>query len=162
MGRAPHLGLVAFETPEDHARVETALADAGIAELASRSLSELSSGQRQLVALARALAQDAPTLLLDEPTAFLDLRHRVDVLSLARREAARGRAVLIVSHDLGLVGRSCDRLVLLADGRVAAEGSPAEVLTPDTLRAAYGIEAEVLRAADGAPVVLPRMPSSPR
>ncbi len=159
MGRAPHLGLMAFETRDDHERVEASMADAGISDLAARSLSELSGGQRQLVALARALAQDAPTLLLDEPTAFLDLRHRVDVLSLMRREAARGRAVLMVSHDLGLVGRSCDRLVMLADGLVAADGPPADVLTPQTLRTAYGIEAEILHAADGAPVVLPRMTS---
>jgi iron complex transport system ATP-binding protein len=155
LGRAPHLGLFGFESRDDLARVERALAAVGMAELAGRSMLELSGGQRQLVSLARALAQDPETLLLDEPTAFLDLRHRVEALEVVRGLARDGRSALVVSHDLTLVARFCDRLALLAAGRVYAVGTPADVLTPEALRATYGIAAEVLHAPDGTPLVVP-------
>jgi iron complex transport system ATP-binding protein len=128
----------------------------GIRELARRSILELSGGEQQLVALARGLVQATPILLLDEPTAFLDLRHRVQVLGLVRRLARAGRSVLVVSHDLGLAVRYCDRLALLSGGRVLAAGPPAQVVTPAHLRAAFGIEASVFPAPDGTPVVLPQ------
>ena len=155
MGRAPHLGLLGFESREDVAIAERAMEEVGIRELAGRSILELSGGEQQLVAIARGLVQATPILLLDEPTAFLDLRHRVHVLRLVRGLARAGRAVLVVSHDLGLAARFCDRLALLSAGEVLAAGSPAEVLTPPHLAAAFGIEATVLPAPDGTPIVLP-------
>jgi iron complex transport system ATP-binding protein len=130
--------------------------EVGIRALAGRSILELSGGEQQLVALARGLVQATPILLLDEPTAFLDLRHRVEVLGLVRRLARAGRSVVVVSHDLGLAARFCDRLVLLCGGRVLTAGSPREVLTPAHLRAAFDIEASVFPAPDGTPVVLPQ------
>ncbi len=155
MGRAPHLSLLGFESREDVAMAERAMEEVGIRELAGRSILELSGGEQQLVAIARGLVQATPILLLDEPTAFLDLRHRVHVLRLVRGLACAGRAVLVVSHDLGLAARFCDRLALLSKGHVLAAGSPAEVLTPSHLADAFGIEATVLHAPDGTPIVLP-------
>jgi iron complex transport system ATP-binding protein len=156
MGRTPWLGSLAFETREDRARARAAMEQVGVAELADRSVLEISGGERQLVMVARALAQDPAVLLFDEPTAFLDLRHRLEVLLVLRGLAAAGRAALVVSHDLELAARFCDRLALLAGGRILADGPPADVLTPERLRVAYGVEAEVFAGPDGAPVVVPR------
>jgi iron complex transport system ATP-binding protein len=158
LGRTPWVGPLAFESREDLARAEAALAQVGVAHLADRSVLEISGGERQLVMVARALAQDPAVLLFDEPTAFLDLRHRLEVLAILRRLAASGRAAVVVSHDLELAGRFCDRLALLADGRILASGAPATVLTPELLRAAYGVDAQVFTGPDGAPVVVPRTP----
>jgi iron complex transport system ATP-binding protein len=156
MGRSPHLPRMGFESAADVALARAALERVGIAALADRCVLELSGGERQLVLLARALAQDAPLLLLDEPTAHLDLRHRLHVLALVRELAAEGRSALVVSHDLTLAARSCDRIALLADGHVLASGTPTAVLTPDALRRAFGIEADVVPGPDGAPLVVPR------
>jgi iron complex transport system ATP-binding protein len=128
-----------------------------VAGVEGRSLDRLSGGERQRVLLARALAQEPEVLLLDEPTTHLDLRHQTgiyDVVGELRRE--RGTAVVTVLHDLNLAALYCDRLVLLAGGRVAAAGRPAEVLTAATLEAAYGTAVAVWRhQATGVPVVLP-------
>lgn len=157
MGRAPHLGLLGFETARDVACAVDALDRVGIGHLANRPMTALSGGERQLVVLARALAQDAPVLLLDEPTAFLDLKHRLEVLEIVRSLARAGRSALVVSHDLGLAARFCDRIALLADGEIAAHGMPEEVLTPEALRRVFDIDAEVLRGPGGAPIVVPRL-----
>ncbi|HEX2485934.1 MAG TPA: ABC transporter ATP-binding protein [Myxococcota bacterium] len=155
MGRSPHLGLLGFETARDRAIAHAALARLGIDAFAERSVLELSGGERQLVLVARALAQEAPILLLDEPTAHLDLPHQLRVLGIARELAREGRAVLAVSHDLSLLARYCDRLALLSDGRI--ETGPAEqLLRPDLLRAAFGVEVDLLRGPSGALVVVPR------
>ena len=162
MGRAPHLGLLGFETGHDLALAEAALRRVGVAHLAERPLPLLSGGERQLVVLARALAQDAPILLLDEPTAFLDLRHRLEVLELVRALAREGRSALVVSHDLGLAARFCDRMAVLSDGEVLAQGRPSEVLVPDVLRRAYGIEATLVPGPGGFPLVVPSLPDATR
>jgi len=158
MGRAPHVRRLGFETRVDVEHARAAMARVGIEHLADRSVLELSGGERQLVLFARALAQEARLLLLDEPTAHLDLSHRLRVLDQVRRFAAAGGSALVVSHDLGLAARSCDRAVLLHDGAVVAEGAPADVFAPERLRSVFGVEAELLRAADGAPVVVARAP----
>lgn len=157
MGRVPHQSLVGFDSEGDVALGRAALDRVGIGDLADRSVFELSGGERQLVAFARALAQDPALLLLDEPTAFLDLRHRVDVLRIVRERAEAGRSALVVSHDLNLAARTCDRLVLLQGGVIAASGTPGEVLRADVLADAYGIEAEILIASDGRPVAVPKL-----
>jgi iron complex transport system ATP-binding protein len=156
MGRTPHLGWLGFEGAHDLEVALAALDRMGIAALADRSVLTLSGGERQLAMVARALAQQPRLLLLDEPTAFLDLRHRLEVLTVVRELAAAGGSALVVSHDLGVAARFCDRLVLLGGGRILASGPPRDVLTPETLRAAFGIEADVSLAADGVPVVVPR------
>jgi iron complex transport system ATP-binding protein len=152
LGRTPHLGLLAFESKADVAEAEAALARLGIEALADRSVLELSGGERQLVQLARALAQDAEVLLLDEPTAHLDLGHRALVLGVLRTLAREGRAVLVVSHDLSAASYA-NRVAFLAEGRILAAGAPREVIGPDLVRAAFGVEAKVLETPSG-PIVL--------
>ena len=153
LGRTPHLGLLAFEARADVAAAEKALDRLGLAGLTDRSVLELSGGERQLVHLARALAQEAPVLLLDEPTAHLDLAHRALVLGCLRDLAREGRAVLAVSHDLAAAGFA-NRVALLANGGILASGAPSEVIRPDLLRGAFGVDAEVIETPAG-PVVLP-------
>jgi iron complex transport system ATP-binding protein len=156
MGRSPHLGAFGYESRADVERAREAMERVGIAALADRSILELSGGERQLVLNARALAQDTEVLLLDEPTAHLDLRHRIQVLALVREFAAAGRSALVVSHDLTLAARTCDRIGLLAAGGLLALGRPREVLSRENLREAFDIEAEVITAPDGSPLVVPR------
>ena len=160
MGRSPYLGPLGFETGADVRLAEEAMARVGIASLAERSVLELSGGERQLVMVARALAQDARVLLLDEPTAHLDLRHKIVVLDLVREFVRSGRSALVVSHDLTLAARTCDRIALLREGALVATGAPADVITPQNLRTTFGIEADVLTAPDGAPLVVPRLPAA--
>jgi len=145
MGRAPHQPLVGLESEHDVELALAALERVGIGHLADRAITTLSGGERQLVLFARALV----------PTAFLDLRHRVEVLREVRAFARSGRASLIVSHDLSLAARACDRIVLLGSGGVAAVGPPVDVLTPENLRTAFGIEAFAFPGPDGALVVVP-------
>jgi iron complex transport system ATP-binding protein len=156
MGRTPHLGWLGFEGARDVAAARAAMDRLGIADAADRSILELSGGERQLAVVARALAQEPRLLLLDEPTAFLDLRHRIEVLTRVREFAAAGGGALVVSHDLGIAASFCDRLALLGGGRVLAAGPPAQVLAPECLREAFGIEAAILSGPDGQPVVVPR------
>ncbi len=157
MGRAPHQPLVGLDGEQDVARTISALARLGIEDLADRSVETLSGGERQLVLFARALVQDPGLLLLDEPTAFLDLKHRLEVLREVRRFAASGRSALVVSHDLTLAARACDRLVLIGEGEVVAVGPPEQVLTPANLKRAFAIDAQVAPGPDGRLVVLPML-----
>jgi iron complex transport system ATP-binding protein len=157
MGRSPHLGPLGFESRTDLDFARQALTRVGIEALADRSVLELSGGERQLVLIARALAQDPRVLLLDEPTAHLDLRHRVRVAGLVRELVREGRSALVVSHDLGLAARSGDRVALLRGGELYALGAPREVLTPQNLRATFDVEAEILTSADGGLHVFPRL-----
>lgn len=156
MGRAPHLGRLGFETAADVAIARSALERVGIEELAPRSMLELSGGERQLVLVARALAQQPRVLLLDEPTAHLDLRHRVAVLELVRDFVRDGRSALVVSHDLSLAARNCDRMALLRSGELLATGPPSSVLTPESLLETFGVEAEVVTSPEGVLLVAPR------
>ncbi len=156
MGRSPHLGVLGFESRADIAVAREAMERVGIEELADRSILDLSGGERQLVLIARAFAQDPQILLLDEPTAHLDLAHRVAVLDLVRDFARGERSALVVSHDLSLSARQSDRLSLLARGRIVASGSPSAVLTPDNLREVFEMDADVISAPDGSPLVVPR------
>jgi ABC-type cobalamin/Fe3+-siderophores transport system ATPase subunit len=140
LGRLPHLPArgLGFERASDIAAADAALAACGVAELAGRPLHQLSGGELRRAYIARALAQQAPVLLLDEPTAGLDLYHQVAIVDLLRAEARAGRAVLAVLHDLGLAAR-CDRVVVLDRGAMALEGHPDEVLAPESLSAIFGL-----------------------
>jgi iron complex transport system ATP-binding protein len=156
LGRTPHIGYFGVESPEDRRHCLDVLDQLGLIELADRQLATLSGGELQRVVIARALAQDAPVLLLDEPTSALDLGRRVDALELVdelRRE--RGLAVLSALHDLTLAAQFADRLVLLADGAVAAAGPPAEVLDEQLLSSCFGVRVRVL-SEDGALLVVPQ------
>ncbi len=155
MGRTPHRPGLAFDRHDDVALARTALERLGILGLADRSVFELSGGECQLVAFARALVQDAELLLLDEPTAFLDLQHRVRVLSIVRELVSTGRSALVVSHDLNLAARVCDRLAVLVAGKIIAVGPPREILTRELLADIYQIDAEIIAGSDGAPIAVP-------
>ena len=159
MGRAPHLPRSPFagETREDEQIVTASLVTAGVAEFADRAITTLSGGERQRVLFARALAQQPDVLLLDEPTAHLDLRHQSELLILAGDLArGAGKAVLAVLHDLNLAAAHCDKLVLLCGGHIAAQGTPAEVLTEEILLRVYGVRAWVRpHPVTGRPLVLP-------
>jgi len=144
MGRHPHLAGLAFETPWDLKLARTALDRCGALHLESRTIQELSSGERQRVVFARALAQQPRALLLDEPASFLDIRHQTALYDLVRELAAiDGAAVLTVLHDLNLAAEYCDRIYLLRQGRVAAAGRTEEVLTYANLTRVYETEVYV-------------------
>lgn len=145
MGRAPHLGRFAFEGDRDLDAARVAMRRTGVEHLAGRSLHELSGGERQRVILARALAQDAEVLLLDEPAAFLDIRHEVEIYDLLGELAREGRTVVSVLHDLNLAALYCDRIALLSGGCVAALGTPEEVITYATITEVYGVDVYVDR-----------------
>lgn len=146
MGRYPHKNSLWRETPEDYAVARRALEQVGAGHLADRTYATLSGGEKQRVVVARALAQSAPIMLLDEPTSSLDLRHQLEILetvtSLAREKQT---AVALALHDLSLAARFCHEIVLLSNGRAVAAGSPEEVLTVENLRDVYGVEAVVER-----------------
>lgn len=144
MGRYAHLGRFELEGREDRRIARDAMAQTETARFESRQLDRLSGGERQRVVLARALAQRARVMLLDEPSSSLDLRHRLSVMETLRHEIAdRGIAVVIALHDIALVGRYCDRLMMLSRGAVVSEGSPTETLTPENLRHVFGVETTV-------------------
>ena len=154
LGRAPHRRGFAALGPSDHAIVDEAMRRMDVAAFRGRLATELSGGEKARVLTARALAQDTPLLLADEPTAGLDPSHQIALMRVFGDLAASGRGVIASLHDLGLAARWCSRLVLVARGRVVAEGPPAEVLTPERLRDIYGVTA-FLAEANGAPVILP-------
>jgi iron complex transport system ATP-binding protein len=143
LGRHPWLGMTGMESAEDRAIAARAMQRAGIGHLAERRVTALSGGELHRVLLARALAQDTPVLLLDEPTAHLDLRHQVDVFALLAALHGEGRTVVCATHDLNLAAMYARRVLLLDEGRAAAVGTPAEVITEDTLRAVFNVDALV-------------------
>jgi ABC-type cobalamin/Fe3+-siderophores transport system ATPase subunit len=155
LGRTPHRPLLAAPRGVDRQVVAEVMERLGLGGLAERHLTTLSGGEQQRAVLARALAQQPRVLLLDEPTAALDLGHAQQVLDLVDRLRRQdGLTVVSTLHDLTLAGQYADRLALLSDGRVAAEGPPAVVLTAQALRIHYGARAEVVAGPHG-PAVLP-------
>ena len=150
LGRLPHEDPLRGARPADRAAVAAAIDRVGLGHLLGRDARELSQGERQLVLLALAVAQEAPTLLLDEPTAHLDLRHQVEAMELMRDLNERdGTTLIAVLHDLALAAHFFPRLVLLDHGRLVADGTPAEVLTDARIREVFGVAPSLVRLAAG-------------
>ena len=157
LGRTPHLNWLGRVSAHDEERVNLALERAQAQDLAARRVADLSGGEQQRLLLARALAQEAPLLLLDEPTTHLDLQYQIGLLdevrSLVRRD---GLTVVVALHDLNLVSRYADQVALLFEGQLRAYGDPISVLDPDLLCQVYRLPLQVLRdTASGKPVILP-------
>jgi iron complex transport system ATP-binding protein len=159
MGRTPHLRLLQSESERDVAIVREAMQRADCWDLRSRPVDELSGGERQRVVIARALAQQPELLLLDEPTSHLDLAHQADTFSLVRSLCRERRiATVAVVHDLTLAAAYADRIALMHDGRIVADGAPGAVLTEETIRRVYGTPVRVLAHPEtGRPVVVPEV-----
>jgi iron complex transport system ATP-binding protein len=156
LGRYPHLGLWRAPANDDDRAVEEALAQAGVDDLAERNTDALSGGEWQRVRIARALAQKTPALVLDEPTTFLDVAHEMAIFELLSSLARSGLAVLLVSHQLNLVARFADTIVLLDEGKIAISGAPADVMKADRLEAIYRWPVVITRdPAIGAPALVP-------
>ncbi len=157
-GRQPHHGLFRSWGRGDEEAVAAALERTDLVHLASVPVDSLSGGQRQRVWLAMVLAQATPVLLLDEPTSFLDIAHQLDVLDLVRGLCDdSGTTVVMVLHDLAMAARYADHLVAMREGRIVAEGTPAEVVTPEVIEAVFGVTASVITDPEtGTPVVIPR------
>jgi len=155
MGRAPWIGTNAADSDEN--AIAAAMSETDIVGVADRAFPTLSGGERARVSLARVLAQETPVLLLDEPTASLDLGHQEEVLRIARRLAMQGRAVIAVLHDLSLAGAYADDVAMLDQGHLVAHGAPADVLTAERVESVYRTEVRVTPDPDtGRPIVLPR------
>lgn len=145
MGRTPYLGWLGNLGKHDYEKANWALDRTQISEFAERRVDELSGGEQQLVLVARALAQDSPVILLDEPTAHLDLRHQATILELVHKLASeRGLAVLMSLHDLNLVSLFSDSIALLGDGKILAFGNPNEVLNPSYLSDVYQVPLDII------------------
>ncbi|MGW5070125.1 ABC transporter ATP-binding protein [Streptomyces cyaneofuscatus] len=156
-GRHPHQSMFSRWSEKDDAAVASALEATATEPLADRAVDELSGGQRQRVWIAMALAQQTDLLLLDEPTTFLDASHQIEVLDLLTDlNRSRGTTIVMVLHDLNLAARYADHLIALADGTLHAAGSPADVLTEETVRAVFGLESRVIEdPVSGRPLMLP-------
>ena len=154
LGRLPHLAPFSRAGEADAAAIGRALDRTGLGSLRDRPIDELSGGERARVLLARALAVEAPLLLADEPLAALDPAHQIEVMALLRAESARGATVIAVLHDLTLAARWCDRLLLIDQGRLVADGKPVDVLTTDRIGSVYNVSAFIGEAA-GEPLIVP-------
>lgn len=156
MGRLPvSTGL--FDTDEDRQAATQAMEKADCLHLQDRPITEISGGERQRALIARALAQGAPTILLDEPTSHLDPEHQQQVVSIVRSLAAAGRGIVVALHDLNVAAHLSDRAILMQKGRIAVTDATASVLASPQLEEVYGVEFERLTRADGSPIVLPRL-----
>ena len=149
MGRHPHIPRFSRPAPRDAERVEQALAAMDLLDLRHRPVADLSGGERQRTAVARGLAQDTPALLLDEPTSAMDVRHAMAAMDELARLAEKGHTVVAVLHDLNLAARYCDNLVMLDKGAVHAYGNMSRTLTPENIRAVFGVRAAVLETEYG-------------
>ena len=158
MGRNPHLKLLQWEGRGDMEVAQRVMELTDTWCLAERAIGSLSGGERQRAVFAMALAQEAPVMLLDEPTSNLDLAHQTGIMDLVRNvQGDRGGAVVVAMHDLTLAARYCDRLVMLANGQSHVQGSPEQVLTRENIAQVYGADVDILRHPQGGtPVVLPR------
>ncbi len=157
LGRYPHGDPFAAPTDADKSAIRDALAATAMQSFAHRAVTTLSGGERARVALARALATQAPILLVDEPTVSLDIRHQLVVMELLRKAARNGGGVLAVIHDLSLAARFADRVLVMESGRITAQGAPAETLDPARIAEAFGVEAQML-PFDGAEIPVARRP----
>jgi ABC-type cobalamin/Fe3+-siderophores transport system ATPase subunit len=159
LGRAPYWGAFGVESPRDAVVVAEVASLLHLTDLLDRHLDHLSGGQRQRVFVGRCLTQEPQALLLDEPNTFLDLRHQVELLQLLRTLSRKcGVGVLLASHDLNIAASLSDRLILLENGAVVADGKPAEVLEPDRLGRVYGVPMQRIDRGSGEPpAVLPRV-----
>jgi len=163
MGRTPHRPRFKSADASDRNAVRSALERTDTARFAERSVESLSGGERQRVVFARALAQETPVLLLDEPTASLDINHQIRTLNLARELTNDGKTVIAAIHDLDLAARFCDRVALLSEGKLVAEGTPSSVFTSERLEAAFGIRTAVsTNPVTGRPIVTPLSDGPPR
>jgi iron complex transport system ATP-binding protein len=158
LGRAPHKRWLEGYSTADRDRVREALATVDLDGCADRSVLSLSGGERQRVFLAQALVQDADLLLLDEPTSHLDVHYQFSFMDRIQAQVERGRTVLAVFHDLDLAARYADRLLVLSDGRLVADGPPQSVLTPERIASVFRIRADVVDTADGSPHIVYRGP----
>jgi iron complex transport system ATP-binding protein len=162
MGRYAHLGPLASEGDADREAIQAALERCDVQELAERRVQTLSGGELQRVRIARALAQQPRALVLDEPTSSLDIRHEMAIMELLHGSAECGITVVLITHHLDLASRFADRILLLSEGRVAAEGPPGEVLDPEVLRRVYRWPVVVeLDGLTGSPRVVPVRPTDP-
>jgi iron complex transport system ATP-binding protein len=159
LGRYARLGPLAAPAAVDTAAVRGALRRCDVEGLAGRAVDSLSGGEWQRVRIARALAQEPRVLVLDEPTASLDVRHEMELFELIRQLVDAGLAGLVITHELNLAARFADRMVLLRDGTVAATGTPREVLTADRLAGVFGWPVAVTTWCDGSPQVVPLRPN---
>ncbi|MBD2246553.1 ABC transporter ATP-binding protein [Nostoc sp. FACHB-888] len=156
-GRFPHAGPLGMLRRQDHSAISQALSLTGMTEFAYRSLDSLSGGERQRAWIALALAQATPILLLDEPTTFLDIGHQLEVLDLLRfLNRERGMTIILVLHDLNQAARYANRMVVLKQGKIVADGIPTSVLTSVLLEQVFGVRAHILADPEsGTPVCLP-------
>ena len=159
LGRYAHLGPFAAATSADEQAVTEALARCDLETMRERRIDTLSGGEWQRVRLARALAQEPRLLVLDEPTAALDVRHEMQIFELIRRLVDGGLGAVVVTHHLNLAARYADELMLLSRGRVAAQGTPAQVLTEEVLREVFDWPVAVTTWCDGSPQVVPLRPA---
>ena len=156
MGRYPHLGPLEGEGSEDKVAIHEALEVCDVTHLVNRDLSTLSGGELQRVRIARALAQEPMALVLDEPTSSLDIKHAMEILELLKQSVASGLTVILTTHGLDLAARFSDRMLLLSEGQVAAEGTPDEVVNEETLADVYGWPVKVeWEPTTGSPRVTP-------
>jgi len=157
LGRTPHIGYFGHPSKNDRAMVDDVIGRLGLDDIATRHLGVLSGGERQRLVIARALATEAPILLLDEPTSALDIGHQQQAFELVERlRREHGLTVISAMHDLTLAGMYSDRLALLHEGTVVSHGSVEDVLSAETLAEFYGDRVTVHREADGTVVVIPR------
>ncbi|MGX1738764.1 ABC transporter ATP-binding protein [Corynebacterium flavescens] len=156
-GRYPHQGIVKQWTAADDEAVERALRQANVEQVRDKKVSDLSGGQRQRVWLALVLAQNAPIVLLDEPTTYLDITHQVEVLNLAAQLHRSGSTVVAVLHELTLAFRFATHLIVMKEGRIVAQGGVEDIVTPELLREVYDIECDIISdPVTGRPIVIPR------